>query len=165
MNPAYLGLGSNLGDRRGYLLHALGLLPQEDLALIRCSAIYETEPWGFTEQPRFLNMVCEIETTLSPEELLATAKRVEQVVGRTPHPQRYGPREIDIDLLLYGKTVVSGDGLEVPHPRLVERAFVLVPLLELAPRLRHPVLGLTMQALLARLTDREGVRWWGPSPL
>ena len=154
-----------MGDRRGYLLQALGLLPQEDLALIRCSAIYETEPWGFAEQPRFLNLVCEIETSLPSEGVLAAAKQVEQVVGRTPHPQRYGPREIDIDLLLYGETVVSGDDLEVPHPRLAERAFVLVPLLELAPQLRHPVLGLTMEALLARLTDRGGVRWWGPSPL
>ena len=165
MEHAYLGLGSNLGDREGRLRHALQLLPGEDVAIAQCSSIYETEPWGGVEQPRFLNLVCRVETPLTPEALLAAVKRVEERVGRTPRAERYGPREIDIDLLLQGGRVVSEQGLEVPHPRLAERVFVLVPLVEMASELRHPSLGVTMQELLARLPDQGGVRWWAPPPV
>ena len=163
--PCYLGLGSNLGDRLGYLRHALRLLPGEGVTVTRCSAVYETEPWGLDNQPRFLNMACEVRTDLSPEALLVAVKRVERRVGRTPPSERYGPREIDIDLLLYGEVSVARQDLEVPHPRMAERAFVLVPLTDLAPDLRHPVLGQTMEELLAHAPDREGVRPWTPPPL
>ncbi len=164
-SPCFLGLGSNLGDRLGYLRHALRLLPGEGVAVARCSSVYETEPWGPVEQSPFLNLVCEIETALPPGELLAAVKRVEQAVGRRPRPERYGPREIDIDILLCGEATVSEHGLEVPHPRMAERAFVLVPMVELAPGLRHPVLGLPMEDLLAGLPDQEGVRLFGPTPI
>jgi 2-amino-4-hydroxy-6-hydroxymethyldihydropteridine diphosphokinase len=164
----YLGLGSNLGDREANLRHALELL-SEDITLERVSSIYDTDPWGYEDQPRFLNCVCGGGTSLSPRELLVMVKGVERAIGREPSFHN-GPRTIDVDILLYGQQRVIEAGLEIPHPRLVERAFVLVPLAEIAGDHNHPVLGLTVNELLQSMGTGEqstgiqtgGVRWWAP---
>ena len=129
----FLGLGSNLGDRESYLQAALdriSLLP--GTRLVKASSVIETPPWGVTEQPSFLNLVAEIRTGLEPEELLKAVKEIEAEVGRQA-TYRWGPREIDIDLLLFGNRTVELPQLMLPHPRLRERAFVLEPLEEIAP--------------------------------
>ncbi len=151
-----MGLGSNLGDRAGYLLKALSLLSRlEKTHFLRLSPVYETEPVG-PPQPLYLNLVAEVDTELSPRAFLEGLLTVEQSLGRK-RKERWGPRTIDLDLLLYGDLVLQEEGLEVPHPRLSERAFVLVPLADLIPEGRHPVLGRTFAELLASL-DRKGVR-------
>nr|WP_279232295.1 2-amino-4-hydroxy-6-hydroxymethyldihydropteridine diphosphokinase [Thermus albus] len=153
---AYVGLGSNLGDRAGYLLKALSLLSRlEKTRLLRLSPVYETEPVG-PPQPLYLNLVAEVDTELSPRAFLEGLLTVEQSLGRE-RKEPWGPRTIDLDLLLYGDLVLQEEGLEVPHPRLHQRAFVLVPLADLIPEGRHPVLKRTFAELLAPL-DRKGVR-------
>ena len=154
---AYLGLGTNLGDRRANLREALRLLANTPgLRLLRCSQVYETEPWGVTEQPRFLNCAAEIAAALEPEALLARCQAAEQEVGRQPGP-RWGPRLIDVDILLYGAQVVELPHLEIPHPRLHLRAFALVPLAELVPEAVHPALGRSIGELAQDIEGREGV--------
>lgn len=151
----YLALGTNIGDRFANLGATLAALP----SVVRVSAaspIYETEPWGYSEQPAFLNQVISAETQLEPLDLLAHLKRLEIELGRTP-TFRYGPRLIDMDILFYDNILLSVPGLEIPHPRLPERPFVLVPLVDLAPDFRHPRLGKTLQELLAQV-DTNGVR-------
>ena len=174
---AYLGLGSNLGDRYNNLRMAYRLLrlpqspfprkgeptPNGILTHLRSSPIYETAPWGITEQPDFLNCVLEVQTSLSPQDLLRWVKRVEATMGREKSP-RFGPRNIDVDILIYGDITVEEPDLQVPHIRMHERAFVLVPLADLAPRLLHPTLGRTIEDLAASLAEVEGARRWG-SPL
>ena len=155
----YLGLGSNLGDRKASLRRGLELLG-EHVRLLKLSSVYETEPWGFTEQPRFLNMACSGETELSPLNLLAFCKGVEQETGRTP-TIRYGPRTLDIDILAYGEQTLTSAELTLPHPSMAERAFVLIPLAEIAPDWVHPVLGKSAAQLLAEVEGKEGVRLWG----
>ena len=153
---AYVGLGSNLGDRAAYLLlglSALSRLPKTHL--LRLSPVYETDPVG-PPQPPYLNMVAELETALSPTGLLAEMLRIEKALGRERR-ERWGPRTLDLDLLLYGDLVLEEEGLSVPHPRLHERAFVLVPLLDLLPEGRHPLLGQSFAELLASL-DASSVR-------
>jgi len=154
---AYLGLGSNLGERRGNLERALNFLSQR-LRLEKVSSIYDSEPVGNTQQPRFLNMACQTSTTLSPAALLALAKGIEAKMGRTGGSS--DPRLIDIDVLFYGDQVIKTPELVVPHPRLTERAFVLVPLVEIAPELVHPVEGKTARELLAALKEVQGVFKW-----
>jgi 2-amino-4-hydroxy-6-hydroxymethyldihydropteridine diphosphokinase len=132
----YLALGTNLGDRRGNLTTALQLL-REHIAITQCSSVYETEPAYVTEQPHFLNMVVHGTTTLSPHDLLAFLKHLEQLIGRQP-TRRYGPRLIDLDILFYGSTCIDTPDLVIPHPRLTERAFVVIPLAEIAPNLVPP---------------------------
>ena len=157
---AYLGLGTNLGDRRNNLQQALGLLAGEPrLRLSRCSQIYETEPWGVADQPAFLNCVAEVATSLDPESLLGLCKRVEEELGRQPG-LRWGPRLIDLDILLYGNEVVGLPHLEIPHPRLHVRAFALIPLAELAPEAVHPLLELSVAELLEKTGGIGGVRPW-----
>ncbi len=153
-----LGLGSNLGDRAGALGRALALLGREVEVLAR-SRLYETEPWGIEDQPPFLNGVLRGRTSLPPRELLAWLKEVEAALGRRARV-RWGPREIDVDLLFYGSWVLWTPELQIPHPRLAERSFVLVPLAEVAPDWVHPVLGETVQRLRERV-DASGVRPWG----
>ncbi len=145
----YLGLGTNLGDRLANLKNAAGALPPRVIVL-RSSSIYETEPWGFRQQPDFLNQVLEVNTSLDPARLLAYLKRIERKLGRQPS-FHYGPRLIDIDILFYGDQVIEQPDLVIPHPRLAERAFMLVPMAELAPALRHPIRGLTVQEMLAQV--------------
>jgi 2-amino-4-hydroxy-6-hydroxymethyldihydropteridine diphosphokinase len=151
----YLGIGTNLGDRLQNLQYALAALP-ESVRVVKASRIYETAPWGYLDQPNFLNQVVEVETSLTPLDLLGALKRIEQHLGRQ-QTFRYGPRQIDIDILLYGRQVIEAPGLQIPHPRFHERAFVLVPLAELAPGLRHPVLRRTVSDLLQEV-DASGVK-------
>ncbi len=169
MTCVYLGLGSNLGDRYGRLIDALDRL-QACVALEAISSIYETEPWGYTDQPRFLNAVCGGETDLTPQELLGAVKAIEAEMGREP-TFRYGPRAIDIDILLYDETIVDQENVSIPHAQLHERDFVLAPLNEIAPRAVHPKLEKTIEALsvardlsqvrvFARRPLRVGQQWW-----
>jgi len=154
----YLGLGSNVGNRQGNLDKALELLSQR-LRVRQVSSIYDTEPIGNTNQPRFLNLVCQVNTRLAPAELLTLTKGIELKLGRAPG--RSGvPRPIDIDILLYGDQVLETPELVIPHPRLTERAFVLVPLDEIAPDLVHPVSGQTIRKLLKAVTEKQGVLKW-----
>jgi 2-amino-4-hydroxy-6-hydroxymethyldihydropteridine diphosphokinase len=145
---AYVALGSNLGDREAAIRRAAGLIGARRLSTIR-----ETEPWGYADQPRFLNAVAEVETELGPRELLDRLLAVERELGRERTGPRYGPRTIDLDLLVHGGATVSEPGLEVPHPRLAERLFVLEPLAELAPDLEIPAAG-RVEALLRGLQSR-----------
>ena len=163
----YLGLGSNLGSREENLAVAIRLLgtsrtpsvsgpakggPRKELSLdqieiTRVSSVYETSPWGYKHQPDFLNCVLEAHTNLSPDKLLDRVKEIEQSVGRQPSV-RYGPRHIDVDILLYGDEIVDQPDLQMPHPRLHQRAFALVPLAELNPELIHPILKTTIGVLV-----------------
>jgi 2-amino-4-hydroxy-6-hydroxymethyldihydropteridine diphosphokinase len=120
----WLALGSNLGDRAGYLESARATMPGEGIAVIRASRVAETDPVGMTDQPRFLNQVLEVETALEPRPLLETVKRMEKRLGRTPGP-RWGPREIDIDILRYDERHVDEPGLHIPHPELEHRPFLV----------------------------------------
>ena len=146
---AYLCLGSNMGDRQDNLKKGLEYLSQR-LRLIRKSSIYETEPVDNPQQPHFLNMVCQVKTMLKAEDLLVLLKAIERKQGRLPG-RRNAPRPIDIDILLYGDEVVNTPNLTIPHPRLAQRAFVLVPLAEIAPGLMHPVSKKTATELLKEL--------------
>jgi len=154
---AYLGLGSNLGNRQENLAQAVkGLGSGPDISVLRTSGIYETAPWGLTGQPDFLNLVAEISTHLSPHLLLDRVKELEKESGRQPSP-RFGPRLIDVDILLYGNCVVDEPDLKIPHASLHLRAFALVPLAELAPEAVHPVLGSTIVQLADQVDGLEGV--------
>ena len=155
MATAYLSLGSNLGDREANITSALTMLGQE-ARILKVSSLYETEPVGYKEQPWFLNCVCALETDLSPQALLEFVKAIETKLGRKP-TLRFGPRPIDIDILFYDGLILDSPDLVIPHPRLAERAFVLVPLKEIAPNLVHPLSGLTIEELLKRVETPEEV--------
>jgi 2-amino-4-hydroxy-6-hydroxymethyldihydropteridine diphosphokinase len=150
----YLGLGSNLGDREANLQSALQELNSPELRLLRTSRIYETEPVGFLDQPLFLNLAAEFETSLSPRDLLQRTQDTERILGRI-RTIKNGPRTLDIDILLFGDAVHEQEGLTIPHPRYGERRFTLEPLAELNPELRDPHNGQTMATLLAALGERE----------
>ena len=151
MTRAYIGLGSNLGDREALLRSALEQLASEHgIELVAVSSVRETDPVGFAEQPRFLNAAAAVETTLSPRELLERLLGIERRLGRVREGPRFGPRTVDLDLLLYGGETVDEPGLTVPHPRLAERAFALEPLVELDPELVVPGAG-PVRALLRGL--------------
>ena len=149
MTTVYLGLGSNLGDRRAYLKAAI-----EGLRLIltdlKESSVYETDPQYVTDQPAFLNQVISGETTLEPLEFLKHCQSIQKQVGRTPQTVRFGPREIDIDILSFGDVVLKTDTIEIPHPRLHERLFVLVPLCEIVPDWVCPKTGESVQKLIQK---------------
>jgi 2-amino-4-hydroxy-6-hydroxymethyldihydropteridine diphosphokinase len=147
VKTVYLSLGSNIGDRERNLASALERLAAPDLEVVRVSPIYETEPVDLTAQRWFLNLVAEVRTGLFPLQLLARTQRVERALGRVRTVPK-GPRIIDIDILLYGSAVLQTPTLEVPHPRMDTRRFVLVPLADLAPDLRHPVTRLPVRQRL-----------------
>lgn len=158
MPVIYLALGTNLGKRTVNLRRAISALPPA-ATVVDESPVYETPPWGVTDQPPFLNMVLKGETRLSPLKLLKRLKQLESELGRTPSV-RYGPRLIDIDILFYDELILNTPELALPHPRLHERAFVLVPLNDIAPGLVHPVLGKPVSALLAEV-DAKGIVRYG----
>jgi 2-amino-4-hydroxy-6-hydroxymethyldihydropteridine diphosphokinase len=158
--PVYLALGANLGDRLASLQAAITALSAWLHDLV-CSPVYETEPWGYTDQPTFLNQAVSGETHLPPEDLLIKLQSLEKKLGRKP-TFRYGPRPIDIDILMYADQIRKTPSLVLPHPRLHERAFVLVPLVDIAPDLVHPTLGKSMRQLLADV-DRTGVELFATS--
>ncbi len=158
----YLGLGSNLGDRAENLAQAIAGLATAGVHVVRRSSLYATEPVGAGPQHWFLNCVVEASTELMPRQLLRATQQVECDLGRR-RSLRHAPRTVDIDILLYGASVVSLPDLEIPHPRIAERRFVLVPLREIAPSLRHPKLRRTIAELLAETCDRSEVRLWHPA--
>lgn len=150
----HIALGSNLGDRAANLAHATDLM-DEVIQISAASSIYETPPWGVIDQPRFLNQVIKGCTTLAPINLLYELKAIERLMGRR-ETVRYGPRIIDLDILLYGHRVIQYNRLQVPHPRMLERAFVLVPLAEVSPGLVIPGSGQAVETLLKQI-DPSGV--------
>jgi 2-amino-4-hydroxy-6-hydroxymethyldihydropteridine diphosphokinase len=155
----YLSLGSNLGERGKNIARAIAAMGNHGLCVLRQSALYETEPVDFLDQPWFLNCVVEAETALPPENLIDRLLTIEREMGR----ERLlpgGPRIIDIDILFYGSRVIRIPGLEIPHPRMAERRFVLMPLNEIAPELRHPVLKRSVAELLRETADRSRVQMW-----
>lgn len=157
---AYIGLGSNLGEREALLkaaLEQIEALPETRLG--RVSSLYDTTPVGELDQPNFLNAVAQIETELTARQLLWNLLLIERRLGRVRHAaRRYGPRTIDLDLLLHGDLVLESEELTLPHPELARRGFVLVPLVEIEPRLLHPGLGLTVTELLERLEEKPSVK-------
>lgn len=158
---AFVGLGGNLGDPVTQIKAALAALDRNPKTrLIRRSGFYQTPPWGITDQAEFVNAVAEIETTLSPRQLLQELLRIEVDAGRVRSDERWGPRLIDLDLLLYGNSRIDEENLHVPHPRMLERAFVMVPLAELEPALSLPDHG-RVSALLAELDTSSCIRLTG----
>ena len=161
---AFIGLGSNLGERETLIRLALDDLARlPETQLVRASSLYDTEPVGEVDQPNFLNAVAQIETGLPPQRLLWNLRLIEKRLGRV-RTQRWGPRTMDLDLLLYGDELIEEPGLVVPHPELTRRSFVLVPLVELEPMLVHPATGHTLVHHLSLLHTRppvkRGTRLW-----
>jgi len=163
MTIAYLSLGSNKGDRIGYIQQATSLLgASENISIIRTSAFYETEPWNMTTKTWFVNAIVEIKTSYSPQELLAECRRIERQLGRgEKEGLGYADRTIDIDILFFGKEIVHDENLVIPHKFLHLRAFTLVPLLELIPDFEHPVLHKTISELHNDLENPEMVFLYG----
>ena len=156
MKTAFLALGSNIGDREANLRDAVTRLESHEIHLLRRSSLYETAPQELLDQPWFLNAVVQVETILFPMQLLARVREIERQMGRRRVTPK-GPRNIDIDILFYGRTVIATAELEVPHPRIAQRRFVLEPLAEIAPEFRHPQTGKTANEMLAAL-EPQGTR-------
>ena len=157
MHLAYIGFGSNIGDRLVHIQNAIQTLSKtEGITLQKISSLYKTDPVGYEAQAQFLNGVAAIHTTLSPLSLLHTLKDIETAIGRK-HRIRWGPREIDLDILIYGDLCVQTEKLIIPHPEMHLRGFVLVPLAEIAPNLVHPVFQETIQTILNRLENSKSV--------
>jgi 2-amino-4-hydroxy-6-hydroxymethyldihydropteridine diphosphokinase len=154
LKTVYLGLGSNLGDRPANLREALERLEAAGIRVARRSSLYETEPLDLRDQPSFLNAVVEVETDLFPLQLLASTQKIEREMGRRRLTPK-GPRNIDIDILFYGRSLIETADLQVPHPRIAQRRFVLEPLSEIAPEFRHPVSGKTAREMLAAIEPQE----------
>ena len=161
MKKAYLSLGSNLGDRENNLTRAMEELEEREVKILQRSAIYETEPVEIREQGWFLNCALEAETEQMPRQLMNTLLDIERELGRRRRI-KYGPRVIDLDILLLGSSIVKTPELVIPHPRMTERRFVLVPLAEIAAQAQHPVLHQTIAELLAECPDQSEVRRWVP---
>lgn len=157
MKAIYLSLGSNIGDRALNVARAIEALPPRGVRVVRQSSLYETEPVELRAQEWFLNCVAEVETDLTPQELLHALLEIERSMGRLRITPK-GPRIIDMDILFFGSAIVSQAGLEIPHPRMAERRFVLVPFAEIAPGAVHPVLTKTITELLVETPDKSEVR-------
>jgi 2-amino-4-hydroxy-6-hydroxymethyldihydropteridine diphosphokinase len=159
MNKVYISLGSNMGDKEETLRHAVKLLQQhKKIEVVKLSSIYETDPVGYIDQDLFLNMVVLVHTTLSAQEMLEECQKIEQALKRV-RIIRWGPRTIDLDILFYNHDNIKSETLIVPHPRMHERAFVLVPLLEINPNLIYPPTGVALKTMLEQV-GKEGVRRW-----
>ena len=154
--PVFLSLGSNLGDRLATIEKAIEALKTAGIRILKQSSVYETEPQDVTTQPWFLNIVVECETNLFPLQLLSATQRIERALGRNrgPHTIAKGPRPIDIDILLFGKAAIETPQLTVPHPRMLERRFVLEPLVEIAPSLRNPLTGVLLKEQLCKVRSQ-----------
>jgi 2-amino-4-hydroxy-6-hydroxymethyldihydropteridine diphosphokinase len=164
MTTVYLSLGSNIGDREKNIARAIEALTARCVRVIRNSSLYETEPLEIRDQRWFLNSAIEVETELAPAQLMAMLLEIEREMGRNRRVPK-GPRLIDMDILLYSSEVVREPGLEIPHPRMAERKFVLVPLAEIAGEVNHPVSMMTISEMLEATADRSEVKKWrGKSP-
>jgi 2-amino-4-hydroxy-6-hydroxymethyldihydropteridine diphosphokinase len=152
----YLGLGSNVGNRRQNILSGIGLITKHIGKVARKSHLYETEPWGKPDQDSFINQVVMVNTTLDPRQLLEAITKIERELGRE-RKEKWGPRTLDIDILLYGKRIIRDKGLEIPHPEMHLRGFVLAPLMEIDPELVHPVLGQQIDQLYMDCEDPSDV--------
>jgi 2-amino-4-hydroxy-6-hydroxymethyldihydropteridine diphosphokinase len=161
MPTVYIALGSNIGDREANLREAIQLVSQSGLQISKLSSLYETEPVGYLDQPWFLNAVLAAQTDLPAPQLLATLRQIESQMG-SAKPFVNGPRLIDLDVLLYGDDTIDTPDLKVPHPRMLQRNFVLAPLAEIAPDLRHPSWSAIAADLLARSPDKSLIRRVGP---
>jgi 2-amino-4-hydroxy-6-hydroxymethyldihydropteridine diphosphokinase len=155
MKNVFLGLGTNLGDREANLKRAIALIDKSIGTVTETSSVYETEPWGFEAEEQFLNMVLKIETDATPSELINKILDTETSLGRKRGEKRYSSRLIDIDILLYDNMIINEGDLKIPHPRMHERRFVMVPLCEIAPSEIHPVSGKSMSELLDLCTDQN----------
>jgi 2-amino-4-hydroxy-6-hydroxymethyldihydropteridine diphosphokinase len=160
LKRVYLSFGSNLGDGAAKLRRALAMLPGAGVRVTHVSSFYKTQPVDFSPQPWFVNCVAEADTDLLPLGLLRRLKGIERALGRRPGGVVKGPRPIDIDILLFGDAAVQSAELTIPHARLEQRRFVLVPLNEIAPGVRHPVTQLTVREMLAQTSDRHQVLVW-----
>jgi 2-amino-4-hydroxy-6-hydroxymethyldihydropteridine diphosphokinase len=158
MNYAFLGIGTNLSERNKNLTSALTSVENSIGVIVRLSSVYETDPWGFVTDDKFLNMVIEVKTVLSPFELLAAVQHIEDEMGRKRFGPRYRSRVIDIDILFYNDLVLTEPGLEIPHPLIADRKFVLVPFCEIAPEYVHPDLNITISDLLNSCNDTSTPR-------
>ena len=158
MKKVFLGLGSNLGDKRKNLDEAKIRIEESIGKIVNCSSVYQTEPWGFKSENDFLNMVICVETNLHPSGLLGRILMIESQMGRTRCDNQYSSREIDIDILLYENEIVDEIALKIPHPKLHERRFVLVPLCEIGSEIIHPVLNQSVESLLKSCKDKSKVR-------
>jgi 2-amino-4-hydroxy-6-hydroxymethyldihydropteridine diphosphokinase len=158
MKKVYLGLGSNLGKRESNLAEAYALIDNRVGLIVKSSSVYETEPWGFNSDDRFLNTVIETETELSPSGMLETILKIETLLGRIRGDKQYTSRVIDIDILFYENLIIDEISLKIPHPHLHKRMFVLVPLCEIAPQLIHPVFNKTIASMLESCEDKSKVR-------
>ena len=159
MHVTYLGLGSNIGDRLQNLQAAINALEPE-VHPVECSPVYETPPWGYLDQPNFLNQVVKAETELSPGELLSYLKEIEKDLGRQDSFLN-GQRKIDLDIIFFDDAVIESPPITIPHPRMDDRGFVLLPLADLAPEFKHPVLDLSVQDMLAQVAVGD-IEWFSP---
>lgn len=159
-NDAYISLGSNIGDRSENFRRAIEKLERKpDIQVVNHSSIYDTDPVGYEDQDQFLNMVIKVKTNLKPFELIDVCLEIENELGRK-REIRWGPRTIDLDILLYNQENINSEKLIVPHPRMHERAFVIIPLLEIHTNIKHPTMDIPLKVILEDIPDREGVRIW-----